>query len=65
MHIDFRVVRPSWAIALIFSILFLCQGKSLSTIALLHTVMTTNPPLIRTALLVVPVNTIANWDNGT
>ena len=51
------------------------QGKSFSTIALLHTVMThpdmvsdlddnKGGPLIRTVLLVVPVNTIANWENG-
>ena len=40
------------------------QGKSLSTMCLLHTVMTAMPSLIRTVLLVVPVNTMANWENG-
>jgi hypothetical protein len=44
---------------------FLLQGKSLSTIALLHTVLTSTPePLVKKVLLVVPVNTLANWENG-
>ena len=46
-------------------------GKSLTSIALLHTVLhhpsmvstITRRPLLKTVLLVVPVNTVANWEN--
>jgi hypothetical protein len=48
------------------TLIFIQQGKSLAAIALLHTAMTTTPaPLAKTVLLVVPVNTLANWENGT
>ncbi|KAG7348165.1 SNF2-related protein [Nitzschia inconspicua] len=38
-------------------------GKSLSVITLLHTLMFLQQQAIRKVLLVVPVNTVANWEN--
>ncbi|KAL3925020.1 MAG: hypothetical protein SGILL_000682 [Bacillariaceae sp.] len=38
-------------------------GKSFSVIALLHTVMLLDDTTIRKVLLIVPVNTLANWED--